>query len=161
MSYARAVLKFFFILMAFCALQATSPAIRDSAPSQDVWDIRIDTTSIEHILLDPESILKDPKSFWRTDPAYRLADRWHRNTGISKSTEDYDKRWLLFLQEQASVPRDERKAHPAFKLLETLKGRAPDFYAMALPHIRRFLPDNGLAFHAGIFLTAKDRKSVV
>jgi len=139
----------------FCALQTGTSAFREAAASQGAWDIRIDTASIERILLDPETILKDPDTFWRSDPAYRLADNWHRNTGISKSTKDYDKQWLRFLEEQAAVPRGERKNHSAFKFLDILKGKTEAFYATAMPHIRRFLPDNGLAFRANAFLTAK------
>jgi tetratricopeptide (TPR) repeat protein len=138
----------------FGVLQSSSSAFREAA-SQGTWNIRIDTASVERLLLDPETILKDPDTFWRSDPAYRLADNWHRNTGISKSTKNYDQQWLLFLQEQAAVPLMERKNHPAFHLLEILKSKTEAFYATAMPHIRRFLPDNGLAFQASAFLTAK------
>lgn len=148
-------LKSLLVLSAFCALQTGSSAFREAVASQGAWDIRIDTASIERILLDPETILKDPDIFWRSDPAYRLADNWHRNTGISKSTKDYDKQWLRFLEEQAAVPRGERKSHSAFKFLDILNGKTEAFYATAMPHIRRFLPDNGLAFRANAFLAAK------
>jgi tetratricopeptide (TPR) repeat protein len=153
MSFPRLTLKSLLVLSLFCALHAGTPAFRKAADR--TWDIRIDTASIERILLDPETILEDPDAFWRSDPAYRLADNWHRNTGILKSTNDYDKRWLSFLREQAAVPRGERKNHPAFKFLDILKGKKEAFYATALPHIRRFLPDNGLAFRSCVFLTAK------
>lgn len=155
MSFSRNTLKSLLVLSVFCTLQTCSSTFRETVASQGAWDILIDTASIERILLDPETILKDPDNFWRSDPAYRLADNWHRNTGISKSTKDYDKQWLRFLEERAAVPRGERKNHSAFKFLDILKGKMEAFYATALPHIRRFLPDNGLAFRTNVFLTTK------
>jgi len=155
MPFSKITLKSLLVLSVYCALQTGSSAFRQAAASQGAWDIRIDTSSIERLLLDPEAILKDPDTFWRSDPAYRLADNWHRNTGIPKSTNDYENRWLSFLREQAAVPRGERKTHPAFQFLEILKGKAEAFYATALPHLRHFLPDNGLAFRSTVFLTAK------
>ncbi len=132
------------------------PASQEAAAAaRGVWDIRIDKTSIERILLDPESILEDPEAFWRSDPAYRLAESWHRNTGVSKSTNGYDKRWPAALKKLAALPREERKNRPEFRFLESLMGKTAAFEAEALPFIRSFLPANEIAFRTSVYLTTQ------
>ncbi len=120
-----------------------------------IWDIKLNTDSIQFILLHPDKILADPDHFWKTDRAYQLVDGWHRNTKIPKTHKDYYNKWLAFLKEMAAVPEEERTRHEAFKFLEVLKSKIPVYYNKAIPHIKSFLPRNGLSFKAEIYLTTK------
>ncbi len=58
MSFSRITFRSLLVLSVFCALQTDPSAFQEAVASQGAWDIRIDTASIERILLDPETILE-------------------------------------------------------------------------------------------------------
>ena len=127
----------------------------DTADKAGTWDIHLNTESIEHILLYPENILADPDHFWKTDQAYKFADAWHKGTRVSKTSRNYYNKWLDFLREQSHIPDKERKSNQAFQLVETLKKKMDVYLAKSVPLINDFLPDKGISYKAGIYLTTR------
>jgi len=147
------------ILLALFTIIIASVFIRGLGESdsgrKSVWNIKFSTESIEYILLNPEKILADPDRFWKTDKAYILADNWHKNTKIAKTTRGYYKGWLSFLKELAEVPRAERRDHQAFKFLKKIKNHISIYYKKSLNHIKSFLPKNNISFNSTTHITTK------
>jgi tetratricopeptide (TPR) repeat protein len=147
--------SFFKVIMILSIALISSFLLSGSVESDHSWDIHLNTESIEQILLHPEKILADPDHFWKTDKAYIFVDSWHKSTKISKTRGDYYNKWLGFLKEQSRIPVEERKNNEAFQFLETLKKKMSVYIEKGVPHIKEFLPDNGLFFKAGIYLTTR------
>lgn len=117
------------------------------------WDVRLETTSIEHILLRPESILEDPDRFWKKDGAYKLAGLFHKRNKIAMDNRDYYSRWIEKLKVYAAVPVGEREAQPAFAMLETIRDRIAVFNEKAIPLLESFVPENQLTFETTVNFT--------
>lgn len=106
--------------------------------------------SVKYIFLHPEEILKDVDQFWKTDAAFQLSARWHRNNNIPRDMDKFREDILRL----SKIPAAEREADPVLKLGESIKSGEARFAAAAIPHILDFLPRNGLQMETKIHLTA-------
>ena len=147
--HRKFLVGYFLILMGMTHISCAS------TPDQERWDVTLSTSSLEAILLNPQKILDDPEEFWKTDSAYILVDKWHKNNRISKDTRNYYTRWLVFLKDLSKVPEEERTEHPAFQLLEALKERIVVFNKKAIPLLNEIIPKNKMKFTTTIYLTGK------
>ena len=132
-------------------LAAASTQAEAGQPSR--WNIEVDTSSLETVLLRPETILADPDAFWETDVAYSMAAAWHRNVNIPLKGSNYYDKWLKKIDRYAAVPAGERESHPAFEILQALKERIPRYHEEALALLDEFNPDNGLHIDSKVNFT--------
>ncbi len=115
------------------------------------YDIRFDTTSIEAIYKDPESILENPEAFLDKDPAYQLLAE-SRAKGASPFRFEA---WLKDIEKLASLPQEKREQKKAFKLNELIIANQQAFCKEVGPHVLAYLPE-GTDLSVTIFLTALD-----
>ena len=115
------------------------------------YGIRFDTTSIETIYNDPESILENSETFLNTDPAYQLLAE-SRAKGASSFRFEV---WLKDIEKLASLPQEKREQKKAFKLYELIIANQESFCQEVGPHVLAYLPE-GTDLSVTIFLTALD-----
>ena len=126
------------------------PPARPSPEMPPTLRVEINLDSLKNIFLHPDEILKDVDHFWRTDGAFQLAARWHKNNNIPVDMDLFRENILRL----SKIPTAEREADPVLNLGESIKSSAAGFAASAIPHILDFLPRNGLQMETRIHLTA-------
>ncbi len=141
------------VLFALILVLVVAPAGCVSEKRADRWNVTLDTTSLESLLLHPEDVRSDPDAFWQTDAAYVLAKRWHDNNRIPLDTRDYYANWLARLEDLSAVPEAERKTNPAFNLMEAVREREPVFRDRGVALLDALLPANDLTFATTIHVT--------
>lgn len=122
---------------------------------EDKWKIKFNTNSLRNILLEPETILENPRLFWATDSAYILSKGWHNVNKISLDDKNYYDKWLTSINEFVAVPENERKSNPAFQILKEIENRIPLFEDKSIKLLNDFLPQNDLKFNTTIYFTTK------
>ena len=135
-----------FTTLGFCEPGAAETVGADG-PSLDVaW--RAD--SIERLILHPEEVLADVDTFWKTDDAFQLATRWHKNTKVPADQEHFRDQ----LTRASRVPPESRTSDPSLILAERMVAEQQSFSDIAIPRLLAFLPDNNLQMATTIHLTA-------
>ncbi len=113
--------------------------------------IQLDNSSLQKIVLHPESILEDPEAFWQNDPAYQLYQQWHQMVGAPVDMEQWTKGLQLFVE----TPQEERPQNA--QLLLSQKAMNPEkikaFNDRAIPFLYAFLPENTPSITTTIYFT--------
>ena len=124
--------------------------------SEDIceqYKIHFDTTSIEKIYHNPESILADPQAFLQEDPAYSLLNN-SRERGADPFRYEI---WLASIKKLASQPLNKRKQQVSYKLYERIMTNQGAFCREIGPHVLSFLPQASDLGEVTIYLTALDQ----
>ena len=113
--------------------------------------IRFDNSSLEKIVLHPESILDDPEAFWKNDPAYKLYGLWHQ---FASYPVDMDQ-WKKNLQPFIDTPENERHHNSQLLLSKKMlkEENEKSFNKRAVPFLYSFLPENCPPIDATIYFT--------
>jgi tetratricopeptide (TPR) repeat protein len=110
---------------------------KDNSPCAQ-WGIAFDSTSVDWIYDDPGSILDDPTSFWKEDPAYSLVALapWYKDMSIPPSG------WVKHVEKVHSVPAQDRDEESAFARSVEIMDYADIYCGNAIPVITSVLPQN-------------------
>jgi len=98
--------------------------------------IRFDVSSVEKIILTPETILENPDAFWKEDEAYQLLMGWHNRIHQPPDLE----KWRRGIEKLRDLPKAEREKHPQLVAARELTGIEKSFVARATPYLCSFLP---------------------
>jgi uncharacterized damage-inducible protein DinB len=98
--------------------------------------VRVDVSSVEKLLLEPEAVLADIERFWREDSAYRLVSKWHARNDQPRNIEDWQRR----IRAIADLSADERQEHPQLEAARGLSRIEQSFASRAIPYLCTFLP---------------------
>lgn len=111
--------------------------------------IEFDTSTLEKIIFEPDSILENENDFWENERAQKLTQTWSH---IIKYSIDFDK-WRNDIKEWAALPLAERENQVFYKNAKKILNRRDIIVKDALEHICQFLPhDTNL--DVKIFFTA-------
>ena len=113
--------------------------------------IRFDNSSLEKIVLEPESILKNTETFWENDSAYRLYKLFSRFISYPIDLNQ----WKISLQTFADTPENERYNNAQLLLSQNVitEEKISDFNNRAIPYLYSFLPENCPAIDATVYFT--------
>lgn len=117
------------------------------------WDVKLRSSSLEAILLQPEKILENPDEFWKTDSAYIISSHWHQSNHVPLDDKDYYNKWLVKLKSFADVPREQRGSNQAFQMLQGIRDRIPTFKDKSVRLLNDLTPNNKLRYTANIHIT--------
>ncbi|UCE61363.1 MAG: hypothetical protein JSU63_06370 [Phycisphaerales bacterium] len=118
-------------------------------------EIRFDITSLETVILRPETILKDVDAFWREDGAYKLMSVWHETNDQPRNVED----WTRRINTYAQVPVEERSSNPLLALGREFKRGEAAFNDKAIAHICSFLPAGIKPLETTVYFAAEQQTS--
>jgi hypothetical protein len=112
-------------------------------------NIHFNTTSLEMIYLDPESVLADPEKFLQEDPAYLLLAK-HRD----RISDPFPfATWVNKIEALASKPEVKRKQMLPFRLYELITATQQSFCQEVQSYVLAYLP-RGTDYEVTIYLTA-------
>lgn len=114
-------------------------------------NIHIDTSSIETIFVDPESILADPERFVQEDRAYQLLARHRARVNDPFQMEA----WVREIEKLASLPEADRTQKIPFKLYESILAHRQAFCQEVVSNVLAYLPE-GTDLDVTIYLTAHE-----
>ena len=102
------------------------------------WGIAFDSSSVNRIYTNPESILENPAYFWQEDAAYGLVALapWYRESEIPPSG------WIRDIEMVQSVPSQNRGTERAMAGSVEIMGHADLYCGNALPVITSVLPQD-------------------
>ena len=124
------------------------------AQEENDFIVRFDISSIQAIFNDPAGVRDNADEFWKTDPAYRLADIWHRDTHVPKDPESWNRR----LTDLAAIEKDERYSDPGYKLALAFFEKNELFQKTAVAHVKTFIPNlDRISIDTTIYVTAYTR----
>ncbi len=115
-------------------------------------EVTFDISSLEKVITNPESILKDPDKFWTEDKAYSLIKSWHE---YERFPIDFEA-WTNKVKEYAKVPLKDRKQNKYYVFATNILQEHEKFQKEALPHIMSFLPSN-TKLNTTVFLVEETR----
>lgn len=98
--------------------------------------VTLDTSSVEGIYSEPGQILADADGFWKRDPAYRYARRWHEGVGVPVRMDE----WKAEIGKLASLSATQRQGLPAPGMATSIQRDAEAFLEGVREHICGFLP---------------------
>ncbi|MHA2100133.1 MAG: DUF5700 domain-containing putative Zn-dependent protease [Candidatus Kariarchaeaceae archaeon] len=98
--------------------------------------IEFDTSTLEKIIFDPDSILENEDDFWENERAQKLTQTWSH---IIKYSIDFNS-WRKDIKEWAKLPLSERENKIFYKNAKTILNRKDLIVKGALEHICQFLP---------------------
>jgi hypothetical protein len=113
------------------------------------YNIQFDTSSLEQIFYDPESILADPEQFLATDHAYGMFAR-HRDRVNDPFSQQA---WLREIEGLASETLDDRMERVPFRLYELVMEYQQSFCQEVVDLVLAHLPE-GTNLQITVYLTA-------
>ncbi|MEJ2487553.1 MAG: hypothetical protein P8Y68_17665 [Anaerolineales bacterium] len=111
--------------------------------------IRFDTSSIDRIFLETESILADPDAFLHEDTAYEMMARHRERVNAPFPTQE----WLKDIEKLASQSLEKRMQRIPFKLYQLVIKYQQSFCQEVVNSVLAYLPD-GTDLDVTIYLTA-------
>jgi len=113
--------------------------------------IRFDNSSLKKIVLEPEFILSNPKTFWENDSAYILYRLFSQFISFPIDMNQ----WKSSLQTFADTPEDDRYNNAQLVLSQKVltDEEIANFNNRAIPCLYSFLPKNCPAINATIYFT--------
>jgi hypothetical protein len=104
----------------------------------DRWGITFDSTSVDRIHENPESILEDPAAFWKEDPAYSLVALapWYQDGSIPPDG------WVRSIEKVQSIPVKDRHENTALARSAEIMEHAESYCMNVLPLITSVLPQD-------------------
>jgi len=111
--------------------------------------IRFENSSLEEIVLHPDSVLADPDAFWANDSAYQLYKLWHQFVSIPI---DMDK-WKERMRPLVNTPIKERNKNSQLMLSRNMLKKEKEFNEKAIPFLYSFLPKNCPPINPTIYFT--------
>lgn len=113
--------------------------------------IRFDTTSIEQIYLQPESILANPEQFLQTDTAYLMLAK-HR----ARVNDPFPyQAWLKDIEKLAAQPEESRLQKTPYKLYKQIMTYQQSFCQEIVENVLTSLPE-GTDLDVTVYLTAHE-----
>lgn len=109
-------------------------AVNDCPCARSV--VHLDVSSVERLILEPETVLADIERFWREDSAYRLVSKWHTRNDQPRNIENWERR----IRAIADLSPDERIEHPQLEAARGLSRIEQSFVSRAIPYLCTFLP---------------------
>jgi hypothetical protein len=98
--------------------------------------LAFDISSIEKIILEPETILENPQRFWEEDGAYGMVGEWHE---INNLPHDMDG-WIARIEERSKVTGEDRERDEQLVAARELAAIEQEFVDKAVKHLCLFLP---------------------
>jgi hypothetical protein len=121
--------------------QSTCPCLQS--------EIRFDDSSLEMLVLHPDSVLANADAFWAGDSAYKLVKQWHTNVSLPLPTEQWNK-WMHALED---VPAIDRLTNPQLVAARSTIRKGKEFSKRAIPYLCTFLPENCPKITTTIYFT--------
>lgn len=100
-------------------------------------NIIIDTSTLEKIVNDPQTILETESEFWEEEKPQKYTKLWADGVGYEIQ---YDK-WRGQMQEWADLPSEERENHELMKISQAMVEGKEEFVHKTIPHLCSFLPE--------------------
>lgn len=98
--------------------------------------IIIDTSTLERIVYDPQTILENEDPFWEEEKPQKYTKLWAEAVGY---TLQFDK-WREQMQEWTELPPGERENHELMRNSQAIIEGREDFLRKAIPHLCSYLP---------------------
>lgn len=114
------------------------------------WNVELDTSSVESIIIHPERILKNTKAFWEDNKTLRVVRMWHNLRRQPIHQDEWEKR----LKRLALIPPEKRQNNSTFRLAERIANNKDTFFVNAIEHINTFLPQYNLKHTSTVYITA-------
>lgn len=113
--------------------------------------IKFDNSSLKKIVLEPEFILNNPKTFWENDSAYKFYKQWHQQISYPIDMNQ----WKKELQPFVETPEDVRFNNKQLILSKSAlnQEKIKEFNNRAIPYLYSFLPSNCPQIDATIYFT--------
>jgi len=96
------------------------------------------TATLEKIINNPESVLKQENEFWEKERPQKLTKQWAENIGHEIQ---FDK-WRESMRSWATIPLKERTNHVFMQNARRIIDSKEGFLEKAIPHICAFLPED-------------------
>ncbi|MHC4628761.1 MAG: DUF5700 domain-containing putative Zn-dependent protease, partial [Planctomycetota bacterium] len=112
------------------------------------WTVELDISSVESIIMDPETILKDAEAFWENNKTLRVVKMWHN---LRSQPIRYDE-WEKTLARYALTPPGKRKRNSTFRLAGRIADNAEVIFSNAITHINKFLPGYDLEYKSTVYI---------
>jgi len=114
------------------------------------WNVKLDISSVESIVKNPERILKNTDAFWENNNTLRVVRMWHN---VRRQPINYDE-WERELGAVALIPPEKRQNNAVLLLAQKIAGNQDAFFGNAIEHINNFLPKHDLRHTSTVYLTA-------
>jgi tetratricopeptide (TPR) repeat protein len=103
----------------------------------DQWGIGFDSTSVDRIYQNPGSIIEDPLTFWKEDPAYQLValSPWYREGKYPPAE------WVEDIERVQSLSTEKRKDDPPKARSQEILDYQDIYCSNAIPVITSVLPE--------------------
>ncbi|OQY02332.1 MAG: hypothetical protein B6I20_06950 [Bacteroidetes bacterium 4572_117] len=101
-------------------------------------NICFDISSLESVIVNPETILLNPSKFWSDDAGYSLVKKWHEYERFTINYEAWEKKVKTYSQ----TPQSERKNNKFYVFATDIMKRREKFQELAQALILSFLPNN-------------------
>ena len=98
--------------------------------------VTIDTSTLERIVYDPQTILENEEAFWEEEKPQKYTKLWAEAVGY---TIPFD-RWRQWMREWADMAPEERENHELMRNTRTIIERKDEFLHKAIPHLCSYLP---------------------
>jgi hypothetical protein len=116
--------------------------------------LKFETSALERIVREPESVLENEDLFWEEEPAQKYTTVWADNNGF---TIDRNK-WRKQLSGFAGMNEGERRDSPLMRTTDAILDGRESFLTAALPHVCSYLPegtDTGVSVYFTAFIAPR------
>jgi len=138
----------FVFLISICNSLLCNVVVNDTKNMVSEFDLSFNTSSLEKIVLSPEKINKNSKSFWQNDEAYSLIEKWHNRENLKLDRS----KWEENLSRYISVLPENRKENLYLNFAYKLKAKEAEFKRKAIPFLLSFFPKDMKKVKTQIFL---------
>lgn len=113
------------------------------------WTVELDISSVESVVMDPETILKDAEAFWEHNKTLEVVKMWH---SLRSQPIRYDE-WEKTLARYASTRPGKRQHNSTFRLAKRIADNKEVIFSNAIAHINNFLPRYDLQYKSTVYIT--------
>ena len=154
--YKNFILKKYIIVFLFFIsffLYSENQDQKNRSSNYNKFKIDFNIESLKEVILRPEKIMKNISVFWKDDPAYSLAKKWHN---YERLPIDLDK-WESKLKKYSSMSLNKRNKNEFLILAYKIIDQKKKFKRIAIPYLQTFLPESTPEIHTTVFFIEETR----
>jgi len=135
-----------FLILFFLIFYLHLNAVRDTDGPADKPEVIFDISTIEKIIHNPDSVLKNVKKFWESEPVYIAAKQWEP-PGYPIHYGEFEKQ----VKELSTQDQNKRIQNINYKFAKEILQSVPLFKKQGMGHLLSYLPKD-ISLNASVLL---------